>query len=40
MEDLVHAKDILEVTHCDEMDRIDEFSKLFANINTYDNPLV
>lgn len=40
LKDAKETKVILEVTHCDEMDRIDEFSKLFANINTYDNPLV
>ena len=31
---------VLEITHCDEMDRIDEFKKYFANINTYDSPLI
>ena len=30
----------LEVTHCDEMDRINEFKKIFNNVNTYDTPLV
>ena len=30
----------LEVTHCDEMDRTDEFKKKFGVINTYDTPLV
>lgn len=30
----------LEVTHCDEMDRISEFKKIFDTVNTYDNPLV
>ena len=40
LKDAKETNVVLEVTHCDEMDRIDEFSKLFANINTYDNPLV
>lgn len=31
---------ILDVTHCDEMDREAEFRKEFINVNTYDNPLV
>ena len=31
---------VLEITHCDEMDRIDEFRKYFTNINTYDSPLI
>jgi adenylosuccinate synthase len=30
----------LEVTHCDEMDRVSEFKKLFDKVNTYDSPLV
>ena len=30
----------LEVTHCDEMDRVDEFKKYFPKVNTYDSPLV
>ena len=30
----------LEVTHCDEMDRVAEFKKLFDKVNTYDSPLV
>lgn len=30
----------LEVTHCDEMDRIAEFGKYFGKVNTYDTPLV
>ena len=31
---------VLEITHCDEMDRIDEFKKYFTHINTYDSPMV
>jgi len=30
----------LDVTHCDEMDRLDEFKKYFFKINTYDSPLI
>lgn len=30
----------LEVTHCDEMDRVSEFKKLFGTVNTYDSPLI
>ena len=30
----------LDVTHCDEMDRVSEFNKVFSKVNTYDNPLV
>lgn len=31
---------VLDITHCDEMDRVSEFKKEFVDINTYDNPLV
>lgn len=37
------SKDIkfmLEVTHCDEMDRISEFNKIFGIVNTYSSPLI
>lgn len=30
----------LEVTHCDEMDRVAEFKKAFEKVNTYDSPLI
>ena len=30
----------LEVTHCDEMDRITEFNKHFNTVNTYDSALI
>ena len=30
----------LEVTHCDEMDRVNEFKKLFGTVNTYDSALI
>lgn len=37
-----HAnKDLtLEITHCDEMDRTDEFKKYFNNYHTFDSPKV
>lgn len=31
---------VVELTHCDEMDRVVEFKKYFDKINTYDTPLV
>lgn len=31
---------VLEVTHCDEMDRINEFKRMFGNINAIDSPFV
>lgn len=34
------AKKFLEVTHCDEMDRMHEFSKFFQNCNAFDSPLI
>lgn len=40
---LTDAKTIkyeLEVTHCDEMDRVSEFKKFFDKVNTYNSPLV
>lgn len=30
----------VELTHCDEMDRVSEFNKEFGSIITYDNPLI
>jgi len=30
----------LELTHCDEMDRLNEFKMKFGDVNTYDTPLV
>jgi len=39
-EDRKGVKYELEVTHCDEMDRLDEFSKIFPKINTYDSPFI
>lgn len=42
LKDVGSMKFELEVTHCDEMDRISEFKNIFAGtkINTYDSPLV
>lgn len=30
----------IELTHCDEMDRVSEFEKEFDKVNIYDSPLV
>lgn len=30
----------IEVTHCDEMDRINEFRNIFEKVNIYDSPLI
>lgn len=30
----------IELTHCDEMDRVAEFKNLFDKVNVYDTPLV
>jgi len=30
----------IELTHCDEMDRVAEFKNLFGKVNVYDTPLV
>ena len=30
----------IELTHCDEVDRVSEFKNKFNKINTYDNPLI
>jgi len=30
----------IELTHCDEMDRVSEFEKEFNMVNIYDSPLV
>lgn len=32
------AKGIIELTHCDEMDRVLEFRKAFTNLNAYGKP--
>lgn len=34
------VKTTLEITHCDEMDRVDEFRSNFNSIHTFDNPNV
>lgn len=31
---------VIDITHCDEMDRVSEFKKVFDSVRTYDNPLV
>ena len=30
----------VELTHCDEMDRVKEFGSMFENVRTYDSPFV
>ena len=40
LSDAKDTKFVLEVTHCDEMDRLSEFKKEFETVNTYDSPLV
>ena len=30
----------VELTHCDEMDRVSEFKKAFGDVITYDNPKI
>ena len=32
------SSQVLEITHCDEMDRENEFKKLFKNYHTFDRP--
>lgn len=34
------VKVVLNVTHCDEMDRVADFKKAFGTINTYESPLI
>lgn len=33
-------KSVIELTHCDEMDRLSDFKNHFNIINTYDSPLI
>ena len=40
LKDSGNTKFELEVTHCDEMDRISEFKQKFKTINAYDTPFV
>ena len=40
LQDARGVKIELEVTHCDEMDRVNEFKRGFETVNTYDSPLV
>jgi len=35
-----NLKKIIEVTHCDEMDRESEFKKVFTDVNFTDSPLI
>ena len=39
LEDVQTVRFELEVTHCDEMDRVSEFKRWFDTVNTYDTPL-
>ncbi len=40
-EDNSHGiRSIIELTHCDEMDRVSEFKGYFGSIKTYDSPIV
>lgn len=34
------AKVVVDLTHCDEMDRVSEFKKYFSNVKTYDKALI
>ncbi|WP_296864860.1 adenylosuccinate synthetase [uncultured Methanobrevibacter sp.] len=38
--DCLNNNYIIELTHCDEMDRVDEFNKVFKNVKTTDSPIV
>lgn len=40
LKDTENVKFELEVTHCDEMDRVKEFKQKFDIVNTYSTPLV
>lgn len=39
-DNLLLLQSVIELTHCDEMDRLSEFQKEFNTIKTYDTPLV
>ena len=39
-DNLLLLPSVIELTHCDEMDRLSEFQKEFNTIKTYDTPLV
>lgn len=39
-EDARGTKFEIELTHCDEIDRVAEFNKVFGKVNTHDSPLV
>lgn len=38
--DAKDVKFVVDVTHCDEMDRVSEFKKVFDDVRTYDSPLI
>lgn len=40
LKDSKNIKVEIELTHCDEMDRVEEFEKIFKVVNTYNSPLV
>lgn len=39
-DNIKNFKSIIELTHCDEMDRESDFKKAFKVVNTYDTPLI
>ena len=39
-EDARGAKIEIELTHCDEMDRVNEFKRAFGDVNIYDSPII
>ena len=39
-EDARGTKFEIELTHCDEMDKVAEFNKVFDTVNIYDSPLI
>lgn len=39
-EDARGAKIKIELTHCDEMDRVNEFKRVFGDVNIYDSPII
>lgn len=40
LSDAGDVKVVLDVTHCDEMDRLSEFMRVFNTVNPYNTPLV
>ncbi|WQJ53397.1 MAG: adenylosuccinate synthetase [Wendovervirus sonii] len=39
-EKINNANIILDITHCDEIDNISKFKKIFKNVITYDSPII